>query len=125
MKILQINTVCGTGSTGRIATDIHKILVDTGYESYIAYGRGEARGIEEKFVIEIGSKLDNYFHVAKTRFFDKHGLGSINTTKEFIKKVEKLNPDVIHLHNIHGYYLNYRLLFEYLKRVQKSYLDIA
>lgn len=120
MKILQINSVCGVGSTGRIATDIHKILVEAGHESYIAYGRGEARGIDEKFTIKIGSKLDNYCHVAKTRLLDKHGLGSIEATKEFIKKVEKLKPDVIHLHNIHGYYLNYPILFEYLKKVQKK-----
>lgn len=119
MKILQINTVCGTGSIGRIATDIHKILIETGHESFIAYGRGEATGIDEKFTIKIGSKLDNYLHVAKTRFLDRHGLASIKATKEFIEKIEKLNPDVVHLHNIHGYYLNYRLLFEYLKKIQK------
>lgn len=120
MKVLQINTVCGTGSTGRIATDIHKILIEGGHESFIAYGRGEARGIDEKFTIKIGSKLDNYLHVAKTRIFDKHGLASVKATKEFIKKIEKLNPGVIHLHNIHGYYLNYQLLFEYLKKSQKK-----
>ena len=59
-------------------------------------------------------------HVAKTRIFDKHGFGSTKATKEFIKKVEEYDPDVIHLHNIHGYYINTEILFEYLKRANKK-----
>lgn len=117
MKVLQINSVCGIGSTGRIATDIHKILKANGHQSYIAYGRYEARDCDS--VIKIGNKLDNYIHVAKTRLFDKHGFGSYRSTKELISKIESLNPDVIHLHNIHGYYLNIELLFRYLKKANK------
>ncbi|MGO3801512.1 MAG: glycosyltransferase [Fusobacterium sp.] len=120
MKILQINTVCGTGSTGRIATDIHNILLEEGYESYIAYGRGEAKNIAEKYTIKIGNKYDMYVHGILTRLFDRHGLASKKATEEFIKKIEKLNPDVIHLHNIHGYYLNYQILFRYLKQSNKK-----
>lgn len=117
MKVLQINSVCGIGSTGRIATDIHHILLEQGHESYIAYGRGQAINCEN--AIRIGTEFDNYAHVALTRLSDKHGFGSKKATKEFIKKVEKLNPDVIHLHNIHGYYINIGVLFDYLKKVDK------
>lgn len=117
MKVLQINSVCGIGSTGRIATDIHHILLEQGHESYIAYGRGQAINCEN--AIRIGTEFDNYTHVALTRLSDKHGFGSKKATKEFIKKVEKINPDVIHLHNIHGYYINMELLFDYLKKVDK------
>ncbi|AZR73927.1 glycosyl transferase [Anoxybacter fermentans] len=117
MKVLQINSVCGIGSTGRIATDIHNILIENGHESYIAYGRDEARGCDTS--IRIGSKFDNYMHVVKTRLFDKHGFGSRKATAEFLNKVEKLNPDIIHLHNIHGYYINIELLFKYLKKANK------
>lgn len=120
MKILQINSVCGTGSTGRIATDIHNILLEEGHESYIAYGRGEAKNIAEKYTIKIGNKYDMYVHGILTRLFDRHGLASKKATEEFIKKIEKLNPDVIHLHNIHGYYLNYQILFKYLKQSNKK-----
>lgn len=117
MKILQINSVCGVGSTGRIATDLYKVLEEQGHECLIAYGRGTApEGIN---TIKIGTDFDNYMHVAKTRIFDKHGFGSIRATKEFIKKVEEYNPDVIHLHNIHGYYINIEVLFEYLSRANK------
>ncbi|MEI4829865.1 glycosyltransferase [Bacillus sp. FJAT-53711] len=117
MKVLQINSVCGIGSTGRIATDIDKILKSQGHESYIAFGRGNARDCDT--TIKIGNQIDNYMHVAKTRLLDKHGFGSKKSTQEFINKIEVLNPDIIHLHNIHGYYINVELLFEYLKKVNK------
>ncbi|MDM0488385.1 glycosyltransferase [Clostridium perfringens] len=118
MKILQINSVCGTGSTGRIATDLYKVLEEHGHECVIAYGRGTApEGIK---TIKIGTDFDNYMHVAKTRIFDKHGFGSTKATKEFIKKVKEYDPDVIHLHNIHGYYINIEILFDYLKEANKK-----
>ena len=50
------------------------------------------------------------YMLLKTRLFDKHGFGSKNATKEFINKVEELNPDIIHLHNIHGYYINIEII---------------
>jgi glycosyltransferase involved in cell wall biosynthesis len=115
MRVLQINSVCGVGSTGRIATDIHNILVNQGHEGYIAYGRGKALNVDEKFTIRIGNKLDNYLHVAKTRMFDQHGLGSTRATTKFIEKIKQLDFDIIHLHNIHGYYINFEVLFDYLK----------
>lgn len=117
MRVLQINSVCGIGSTGRIATGIDEILKEQGHESYIAYGRKLPKSCDKP--IRIGNRLDNYLHVAKTRIFDKHGFGSKKPTKEFINKIERVNPDVIHLHNIHGYYINIELLFEYLKSENK------
>lgn len=117
MKVLQINSVCGVGSTGRIATDIHQILIEQKHESYIAYGRDLPKNCDT--AIKIGTKMDNYAHVALTRIYDKHGFGSKKATEQFITKIEKLNPDVIHLHNIHGYYINIELLFDYIKRANK------
>ena len=118
MRILQINSVCGVGSTGRITTDLYKAIEEAGHDCVIAYGRGNApEGIK---TIKIGSNFDNYMHVAKTRIFDKHGFGSTKATKDFIKKVEEYDPDIIHLHNIHGYYVNIEILFDYLKRANKK-----
>lgn len=117
MKILQINSVCGIGSTGRITTDIDKLLKKQGHESYIAYGRNSSQEYDNS--IRIGTNLDNYKHVISTRLFDKHGFSSINATKKFIKIIEDLDPEIIHLHNIHGYYINIELLFNYLKRSDK------
>ncbi|KGR76412.1 glycosyltransferase [Ureibacillus manganicus] len=117
MKVLQINSVCGVGSTGRIVTDIHNLLLEQGHDSIIAYGRGLPKN--SNGAIRIGTNLDNYSHLALTRIFDKHGFGSNKATREFINKIEDINPDIIHLHNIHGYYLNVELLFNYLKKVEK------
>lgn len=114
MKILQINSVCGIGSTGRIATDIHNILIERGHQSYIAYGRDESKNCETS--IRIGNKFDNYVHGIITRIFDRHGFGSKTATKKFIKKVKEIDPDIIHLHNIHGYYINIEILFNFLKK---------
>ncbi|MGX9134410.1 glycosyltransferase [Rummeliibacillus sp. JY-2-4R] len=117
MKVLQINSVCGIGSTGRIATDIHHLLKQHDHESFIGYGRGLPLNCEN--TIRIGTRMENYSHVALTKIYDKHGFGSIKATREFIRKMEEMNPDIIHLHNIHGYYINVELLFDYLKKANK------
>ncbi len=113
MKVLQINSVCGIGSTGRIATDINKILIEKGHESYIAYGRDVPKGCDKP--IRIGSEFLVYINAFKNRIFDTHGFGSKRATKAFIKEVKKISPDIIHLHNIHGYYINIEILFKYIK----------
>lgn len=118
LKILQINSVCGFGSTGRIATDLYKVIEEQGHECVIAYGRGTTP--EGYKTIKIGNNFDNYMHVAKTRILDKHGFGSKKATIKFIEEVKKYNPDVIHLHNIHGYYINIEILFNYLKKSGKK-----
>lgn len=117
LKILQINSVCGNGSTGRIATDLYNIIEEEGYESVIAYGRNDAS--QEINTIKIGTNFDNYMHVAKTRISDKHGFGSTKATITFINQIKDYDPDIIHLHNIHGYYLNIEILFNYLRESNK------
>ena len=117
MRVLQINSVCGVGSTGRIATDLYKVLEEQGHECLIAYGRGTApEGINS---YKIGTNLDNYLHVARTRLLDQHGYGSKKPTIELVKKIKEYNPDIIHLHNLHGYYLNLEILFNYLVESSK------
>jgi glycosyltransferase involved in cell wall biosynthesis len=114
MKILlQINAYINSGSTGRIAEEIGQLAVDNGWESYIAYARNDRMSQSKK--IKIGNKFDIYWHVLMTRLFDRHGLCSNNATNKLIKQIKQINPDIIHLHNIHGYYLNYKILFHYLK----------
>jgi glycosyltransferase involved in cell wall biosynthesis len=112
-KVLQINSVVGFGSTGRIVEMIGLEAIRNGYLSFLAYGR-ESFFNSKSTNIKIGNKIDVYRHIFFTRILDRHGLSSINVTKEFIKKIDKISPDIVHLHNIHGYYLNYEVLFEYL-----------
>ena len=117
MKVLQINSVCGYGSTGRIAVDLYHTLKENGHDCVIAYGRGNApEGIR---TIKIGNKLDIYWQVFLTRMFDKHGYGSKRATRKLIKAIQEYDPDIIHLHNIHGYYLNIKILFDFLKQNNK------
>jgi len=115
MKVLQINSVCGYGSTGRIVTDLYDALVENGHECCIAYGRGTAPNKYK--TIKIGNKLDNYSHVLETRLLDNHGFASRRATKKFIEEIKQYDPDIIHIHNVHGYYLNIKILFEYLAQL--------
>lgn len=112
MKILFINSVCGVGSTGRICTDLYNVMKDAGHQCCIAYGRGKAP--EGYNTIKIGNKVSIYLHAILSRFSDKQGFYSKHATKKFIKKIERFSPDVIHLHNMHGYYINIQYLFRYL-----------
>ncbi|ONI47870.1 hypothetical protein AN644_03540 [Candidatus Epulonipiscium fishelsonii] len=82
MKILQINTFCGIASTGRIATDLHQILLNKGYQSCIAYGRDEPRNCDN--TIKIGNKMNTYVDGIKSRLLDNQGFNSSIVTKKFI-----------------------------------------
>lgn len=116
-KLLQINPVIRTNtSTGRIMQEIGELAIANGWESYIAYsgGRDGIKPCKSK-LIPIGSKLSVAFHGLCTRLTDRHGLASWSATRRFIKEIKALKPDIIHIHNIHGYFLNYKMLFEYLR----------
>jgi len=113
MRVLQIDSCCNVFSTGKIAEGIGKEIIKSGGESYIAYGRYANESESKK--IKIGNRFDQAFHLILTRLFDKHGFGSKRSTIKFIKKIEKIKPDIIHLHDIHGYYINIEILFEYLR----------
>lgn len=116
-KVLQVNVVCGYGSTGRIAADLYKAIKKNGHDCIIAYGRGSSpEGLK---TIKIGRNYDFFAHTAMSRITDKHGFYSRQATKELIKKVKEFDPDVIHLHNIHGYYVNIEILFNYLREAEK------
>ena len=110
MKILlQINSVVNKGSTGRIAEGIGKVALENGWESHIAYGRDA--GKSESEIYKIGNQYDIYKHVAITRLFDRHGFSGRNATKKLLTHINQIQPDVIHLHNIHGYYLHIEEFF--------------
>lgn len=111
-RLLQINSTANWGSTGKIAEQIGERAMAHGWESYIAYGR--VANNSSSTLIRIGSRLSQAWHLLQTRLFDRHGLGSKFATKKLIHQIEEIKPDIIHLHNIHGYYINYPILFDYL-----------
>ena len=112
-RLLQINVTANVGSTGRIAEQLGAMAKVNGWDSYIAYGRSVSTSKSK--LIRVGNAIDVLYHVLISRLFDKHGLGSFVATRRLVKQIKKIQPDIIHLHNIHGYYINYKILFEYLK----------
>lgn len=120
MKVLMINVVCGIGSTGRICTDLAEILEARGDSCKIIYGRSNAPVKYGKYAIKIGGKLNVPMHVLRSRVFDCVGFGSKIATKKIIKTIKDYDPDIIHLHNLHGYYINVKVLFDYLKKSGKK-----
>ncbi|MDM1552253.1 glycosyltransferase [Empedobacter falsenii] len=114
-KILQINTVSNSGSTGKIVEGIGKMITNEGWKSYSAFGR-EINNSKYSEEIIIGDKLDFYLHAIGTRLTDRHGFFSKKATLNFMKKLEVINPDIVHLHNIHGYFIHIKLLFQFLKK---------
>lgn len=115
MKLLQINITANWGSHGRIAEEIGQLVIKQGWESYIAYGRTAIPS--QSHLIRIGSMMDERLHGFQSRLLDNHGLCSVRATMKFIKQIDQIKPDIIHLHNIHGYYLNYPILFDYLSKL--------
>ena len=112
-KILQINSGI-TRSTGSIAQAIGEQVLACGWDSWIMYSARNPESPCKSQYYRIGSPLVSKIHAVLTRLFDMHGLGSYFSTRNLIKKIKELDPDIIHLHNIHGYYINYSLLFTYL-----------
>ncbi|MDD5864126.1 MAG: glycosyltransferase [Firmicutes bacterium] len=119
MKYLFINSVAGFGSTGRLAAEKCRELMREGHECVLAYGRKEARcdGVP---TVRIGTDWDCRINVLENRLLDNQGFGTKAATRRFLDWVRQYDPDVIWLHNIHGYYIHIGLLFAYLKTCGKE-----
>lgn len=115
MKVLIINSVCGVGSTGKIVVNIAKDFIKNGDECVIAYGREKAPKEYENFSYRIGNDLSVRINGIKARIFDNEGFNAKRETKKFIKWADKYSPDLVWLHNLHGYYINVELLFNWIK----------
>lgn len=114
-KLLQINVTANWGSHGKIAEDIGRLAISNGWDSYLAYGRNHRES--ENTLIKVGSNLGVLEHGIESRLFDNHGTASRVATMNLIREINKIGPHIIHLHNIHGYYLNYQILFDYLSKI--------
>lgn len=114
MKIFQINSCSNYGSTGRIAVDLARVINSTSNECFLAYGRGTLP--EDVNGCQVIDKLGLYKHVLLSRVTDKSGFYSTNETKQLIENIKLFNPDIIHLHNVHGYYVNIEKLFDYINK---------
>ena len=111
----MINAVCGIRSTGRICTDIAKDLEKQGYEVKIAYGRETVPEQYQKYAVRIGNNVDVYWHALMTRLFDDRGYWSRIATRKFLKWADEYDPDLLWLHNLHDYFINIDMLFNWIK----------
>ncbi|WP_047446005.1 glycosyltransferase [Alistipes sp. ZOR0009] len=111
--ILQISIEVNSGSVGRIAEQIGLEVLARGWVSYVTYARNNLPS--RSITLKIGNKYNIYWHGLKTRIFDNHCLESKSATKKLISNIEQIRPDIIHLHHIHGYFINMKILFEYLQ----------
>ncbi|MBQ7464627.1 MAG: glycosyltransferase [Lachnospiraceae bacterium] len=112
-RILFINSIVGTGSTGRLISGLCGMLSKKDTDTLVCYGRGRADDSVATF--RIGRDFDVYMHGVMSRITDRHGLYSTGPTRILLKVIDAFEPDLIHLHNLHGYYLNYSILMRYLK----------
>ncbi len=113
-KILGINVTANSGSTGRLAEYILNMAAKDGWQTYMAYGRNATHSSAE--LIRIGSKYAPHRNALLARLLDNEGFNAKAQTREFIEKVERIAPDIVHIHNLHGYYINIEILFDYLTR---------
>lgn len=121
MKYLFINSVAGFGSTGRLAAEKCRELMEQGHQCVIAYGR-TATPCGPIPTVRIGTDWDCRLHALQSRLLDNSGFGSRQATRRFLDWVRRYDPDVIWLHNLHGYYIHVGELFAYLRTCGKKIL---
>ena len=114
-RLLEISGVCGIRSVGRIAAEIAEDYEAQGWECKIAYGRLDVPEKYQKYAVKIGDQLNLVVHGVASMALDRQGLASVRATKKFLRWAEEYDPDLLWLHVIHGYYLNYELLFRWIK----------
>jgi putative colanic acid biosynthesis glycosyltransferase len=113
MKLIQVNVNYGRSSTGKIVEDIHCHALKNGYESYVSYGRGNR--IKYSNVVKHGYDIETYFHAFMTRLTGLNGVFSIFSTLKLLRLIKSIQPDIVHLHEIHGYHLNIGMVVNFLK----------
>ena len=114
MRILIITSNWYGGGAETVAREAYKFYVENGHEVVYAYSRGDIP--KNVNAIKIENSLDVFMHGVKARFFDGNGFGGKSATCKFIKEIERINPDIIQIHNIVCYTLNLEILFEFFKR---------
>ena len=112
MKIVQINATCGFGSTGKICTSVSELLSAENIENYILYVSGKS---SFPYGIKYASGKYIKLQALKSRIFGNYGFNSQYATKRLINELNRIKPDIVHLHNLHGHNCNLKMLFSFLK----------
>jgi len=114
MRILLIDVNCKNSSTGKIVYDLYSSIRENGDEAAVCYGRGEK--ISEPGIYKFGIDVETYFHALMTRITGYTGCFSPFSTHRLIKYIKKFKPDVVHIHELHAYFVNLSPLLNYLKK---------
>lgn len=117
MKIVQINSTYGYGSTGKICKDISEMLSKNNIENYVLYTIGK-RDVQN--VIKCSNLAYIKLQALKSKVLGNYGFNSKKSTKKIISELERINPDIVHLHNIHSHDCNLVMLFNYLKKINQK-----
>ncbi len=112
-KLLQINE-CLNLSTGKIVQQIGDLAISKGWESWIAYSGRELDMPSKSNLVKVGSYVESCIHYIEDKLFDNEGLSSRLATGKLLKQIDLIQPNIIHLHNIHDHWLNYLMLFNYI-----------
>ncbi|MBR2491336.1 MAG: glycosyltransferase [Ruminiclostridium sp.] len=112
MKLVQINATCGAGSTGKICVAVSKELAGAGIENHILYSSGTS---DYPLGICYMEPLEIKFQALRSRVFGNYGFNSRRATKRLLDHLDRLQPDVIHLHNMHGHNCDLEMLLEYIR----------
>lgn len=116
MKVLQINSHYNQGGAARIAAYVHRQLMAQGVESYVAYGRGAKS--EDNNTFRFNTTPEVYASALLSRLTGLNGWFNRLATRRLIRFMKEWKPDVIHMHALHGYYLNFPMLFDYINKEQ-------
>ena len=114
MKVLLIDVNCKSSSTGQIVYNLYSYLNSRGDEAAVCYGRGKK--IEEKNIFKFGLDFETYFHAFLTRITGYTGCFSYFSTKRLIRFIESFKPDIVHIHELHAYFVNIKQLLDYLAK---------
>lgn len=114
MRVLQVNAVYGVGSTGVIVEDIHKLSIEKGIESYVAYSATNKSKVPNGY--RIGNNLGKKIHALFSRINGMQAYFSRNATREFLRYIDEIKPDIVHLHNLHSNYINLNMILKYLAK---------
>lgn len=114
MKILFIDVNCKISSTGKIVYDLFTECRKEGHEAAICYGRGTK--IDEQNILKFGLDIETYFHAFMTRLTGLTGCYSFFSTRRLLKFMEEFKPDVVHIHELHAYFVNLFPVTDYLKK---------
>ncbi len=116
MIVLQINAVFGYGSTGRNVYELHTMLNSCGHTAYAAWATKNIVNDGDPKVFRIGTTLDHKHHAVMTRLTGKQGYFSRRATKRLCLRIDGINPDIVHLHNLHSNFIHLPTLFAYLAK---------